>query len=104
MGGEAAKNFVSNTSFIAQIQPVVEIMAQTLRMVDKQAYDDLMSSANAAKLLTRMFGPWMVLAILYKLQIGLHHDKSDHSLTGMTNFGHYTGGRLHVPVLGLACV
>ncbi len=71
--------------------------------VDKQAYDDLLRSANAAKFLPRMFGAWLVLAILYKLQVGLHNDDNDHSLTGMTNFGRYTGGRLIVPVLGLAC-
>ncbi len=103
MGAGAAHRVSTNTTFIKQIQPVVQIMAMTLMAVDKQEYDDLMSSANAARLLQHMFGPWMVLAILYKLQIGLHNDKNDHSLTGMTNFGRYTGGRLIVPALGLAC-
>jgi hypothetical protein len=51
--------------------------------------------------LTEDPGPWLGRAIVYKLQIDHHQDKSDGGPTAIFNVGQYTGGNLFLTSLGL---
>jgi hypothetical protein len=46
-------------------------------------------------------GPWLGCAIVYKLQVDPHQDKSDGGPTAIFNVGQYTGGDLYLTSLGL---
>lgn len=94
---------MANTTYYSQIQPIVEIICVLFMQIASALFSEMMKSAKATRLLPKMFGPFQTLAILYKLQIGLHNDSKDFGLTAMTNFGSYTGGALIIPVLGLKC-
>jgi hypothetical protein len=60
----------------------------------RQAFD-------AGVWLTEDPGPWLGRAIVYKLQVMQHQDKSDGGPTAIFNVGQYTGGNLYLPTLGL---
>jgi hypothetical protein len=60
----------------------------------RQAFD-------AGVWLTEDPGPWLGRAIVYKMQVGQHQDKSDGGPTAIFNVGQYTGGNLYLPTLGL---
>jgi hypothetical protein len=44
-------------------------------------------------------GPWLGRAIVYKLQVEAHQDRSDGGPTAIFNVGQYTGGELCLPDL-----
>ena len=46
-------------------------------------------------------GPWLGRAIVYKLQVKQHQDRSDGGPTAIFNVGQYTGGHLYLTSLGL---
>jgi hypothetical protein len=46
-------------------------------------------------------GPWLGRAIVYKLQVKPHQDRSDGGPTAIFNVGNYTGGHLYLTDLGI---
>ena len=49
-------------------------------------------------------GPWLGRAIVYKLQVTQHQDRTDAGPTAIFNVGQYIGGNLYLTSLGLKLV
>ena len=64
-------------------------------------YEKYRRAFDAGVWLTEDPGPWLGRAIVYKLQVEHHQDKSDGGPTAIFNIGQYTGGELYLTSLGL---
>ncbi len=76
-------------------------MKAALRSTDQNDHDTKMRAFKAGNFYQDYKGPYLMVAVLYKLQVDLHDDRKDYGLTAMTCAGRFTGGKLQVPQFGL---
>ncbi|KLO11953.1 hypothetical protein SCHPADRAFT_941602 [Schizopora paradoxa] len=103
LGGGVVKRFQAGLTCLSQTWDIQKLVALRLKSVDPELYEEVEKSFRAGKQVGEdiMPGPYLSVAYLYKLQVGIHKDENDFGLSAMVNFGSYTGGNLHVPQLGL---
>ncbi|KLO07948.1 hypothetical protein SCHPADRAFT_944832 [Schizopora paradoxa] len=103
LGGGVSQRFHAGQTCLSQTWDIQKHVAMRLKAVDPHLYAEVEKDFKAGKQVAKhiMPGPYLSVAYLYKLQVGIHRDTNDYGLSAMVNFGSYTGGNLHVPQLGL---
>jgi len=80
---------------------VAEILNAYFAVAFPEQHAAYRQAFNAGVWVTEDPGPWLGRAIVYKMQVSQHQDKSDGGPTAIFNVGQYTGGHLYLPTLGL---
>lgn len=102
LGNNSSKRFLAVQVAMSQLAPVADLIKERMMdYVDADLFNVMERSYKAGSVLDDFPAPYMTVALLYKLQVGLHCDKDDFGLSAMVNAGSYSGGNLIVPDLGL---
>jgi hypothetical protein len=81
--------------------PIAEVLSSYFKVAFPTEYAQYKKAFDAGVWYTEDPGPWLGRAVVYKLQVEVHQDKSDGGPTAIFNVGGYTGGELYLPDLGL---
>lgn len=92
-GLSAIKVFYQATEAVAR---TLAIMFETLLPEEYLRYK---TAFDAGVWMEEDPGPWLGRAIVYKLQVSLHHDKNDEGPSACFPCGRFTGGALKIPQL-----
>ncbi|TFK65352.1 hypothetical protein BDN72DRAFT_773420 [Pluteus cervinus] len=81
--------------------PIRELAAGMLHACDESMYQEYGTAFDAGVWEQQDKGPWLARAIVYKSQVELHRDNNDLGLSLSFACGHFTGGAMLFPELGL---
>ncbi len=103
LGCDGGRRFQQNIRYLYNLDQILgKYTKQALYTTDQHDYDLKQKVFRAGNFFPAdLTGPYLMVAVLYKLQVDLHNDSNDEGLTLMTCGGRFTGGMLQVPQLGL---
>lgn len=78
---------------------VAKILATMFEVLFPEEYEEYRTAFDAGVWYVEDPGPWIARAIVYKLDVHLHHDRQDGGPTATFPFGTFVGGCMELPQL-----
>lgn len=102
LGAGSSRRESGNTHFYWELEKaVVRKIKAALRSTDQDDHDIKVKCFRAANSNPAFHGPYLMVAVLYKLPVNIHQDVKDYRLTCMVCAGRFTGGWLQIPQFGI---
>jgi hypothetical protein len=87
--------------YLKATAPIGEILGAYFAKAWPDEYERYREAFEAGVWYREDPGPWLGRAIVYKLQVKPHQDRSDGGPTAIFNVGNYSGGHLYFTDLGI---
>nr|GAT45937.1 predicted protein [Mycena chlorophos] len=97
LAGPSGQAAMALRKYFKENRPMATVVGLALKTFYPVWYREFNARFPAGQFLPEAIGPYLALALVWKLQVALHADRNDAGVTTSTPNGYWTGGHLYVP-------